>query len=314
MKISIFLPEAEFTSEQTIELKGLGEVKFVESRKELPFDKILEMAGGSDIIAPDPDAFGGFEKAKPVVMKLIESSPNLKGICLSTTSFGWVDLDYCRKRNLPVSNVPGYSREAVAENALALTFCLAKKIIITDRKTQKGQYKLEMGTDLKGKMLGIIGLGNIGSRLSEMALGVGMKVIACDRSPKQIAGVEMKSFDEVLAEADIISLHATHEDSNRGLIGKDQIAKMKLGALIINLVDRDLVDETAMAEALKSGKVGAYAWEGEDLENTPLVGLENSIGLKCFGWYTQGTLDNLHRIFSESIIAMASGNPQNRIA
>ncbi|MDP2930146.1 MAG: D-isomer specific 2-hydroxyacid dehydrogenase family protein [bacterium] len=314
MKISIFLPETEFTLEQRKSLANLGEVVYVKDRSELPLDKILAMAQGSNIIVPDPDPFGGWEKARPVLMKLIELLPNLKGVCLSSTSFGWIDLDYCKKRNLSVSNIPGYSRESVAEHALALLLCLAKKIIFFDRKTQKGTYKLEMGAELKGKTLGIIGLGNIGSRLAEMALGIGMKVIAYNRSPKQMEGVEMKTFDEVLKESDAISLHVTHENSNRGMINKDQIAKMKSGVLMVNLVDRDLVDEIAMAEALKSGKVGSYVWEGNDLENTPLAGLENSIGIKEFAYYTKEALANLFQIVTDNVLALAQGNHQNRVA
>jgi len=246
-------------------------------------------------------------------MKVIESLPNLKGICLSTTSFGWIDLDYCKKRNLPVSNVPGYSREAVAEHALAMLLCLAKKIIVLDRKTQKGEYKKELCSELKGKTLGIIGLGNIGSRVAELAQGIGMRVIACDRNPKQMTGVEMKSFDEVLQEANAISLHVTHEDSNKNLISKKELAKIKPGALIVNLVDRDIVDEITMAESLKSGKVSAYAWEGNDLENTPLAGLENSVGIKEFAYYTKEALANLFQILTDNIITLANNNPQNRV-
>lgn len=313
MKVAIFLSQSRFTPEQQKKLAGLGQTIYVKDNKELSFDEILKLAEGSEIIVPDPDPFGGFEKVKAPLMKVIESLPSLKGVCLSTTSFGWIDPDYCKKRNLPVSNVPGYSREAVAEHALALLLCLAKKIIVFDRKTQKGQYKLEVGVELRGKTLGIIGLGNIGSRLAEMALGIGMEVIAYNRSPKQMTGVEMKTMDEVLKESDAISLHVTHEEKNRGLIGKDQIAKMKQGVLVVNLVDRDLVDETAMAEALKSGKVGAYAWEGNDLENTPLAGLENSIGIKEFAYYTKEALANLFQIVTDNIIALAQGNPQNRV-
>jgi len=291
----------------------LGEIIYSKNDKELSIENLLSIVSEAEIIVADPDNFGGFEKAKPVLMKVIESLPNLKGICLSTTSFGWIDLDYCKKRNLPVSNVPGYSREAVAEHALALLLCLAKKIIVLDRRYHKGEYKIEMGNELMGKTLGIIGLGNIGSRVAELALGIGMKVIACNRSPKQIAGVEMKSFDEVLAEADAISLNTTHEDKNKDLINKNQITKMKEGVIIVNTVDRDLVNEQDMAEALKSGKIGAYAWEGENLEDTPLAGLENSVGIRAFAYYTKEALDNLFQILVGNIIALANNNPQNRV-
>ena len=313
MKIAIFLAQSCFASEQQKKLADLGQVVYVKDNKEIPLKELLSLAGGADIIAPDPDPFGGFEKVKEPLMKVIESLPDLKGICLSTTSFGWIDLDYCKKRNLPVSNVPGYSREAVAEHALVLLLCLAKKIIVLDRKTRENRYEKELGIELKGKTLGIIGLGNIGSRVAELAQGIGIKVIAYDRSPKQKDGVEIKTMGKVLRESDTISLHVTHEEGNRGMISKDQIAKMKPGVLIVNLVDRDIVDENSMAEALKSGKVGAYAWEGNDLENTPLVGLENSVGIKEFAYYTKESLANLFQILTDNIIASANNNPQNRV-
>ena len=313
MKIAIFLAQSCFASEQQKKLADLGQVVYVKDNKEIPLKELLSLAGGADIIAPDPDPFGGFEKVKEPLMKVIESLPDLKGICLSTTSFGWIDLDYCKKRNLPVSNVPGYSREAVAEHALVLLLCLAKKIIVLDRKTRENRYEKELGIELKGKTLGIIGLGNIGSRVAELAQGIGIKVIAYDRSPKQKDGVEIKTMEEVLRESDTISLHVTHEEGNRGMISKDQIAKMKPGVLIVNLVDRDIVDENSMAEALKSGKVGAYAWEGNDLENTPLAGLENSVGIKEFAYYTKESLANLFQILTDNIIASANNNPQNRV-
>jgi phosphoglycerate dehydrogenase-like enzyme len=170
-----------------------------------------------------------------------------------------------------------------------------------------------MGFELKGKTLGIIGLGNIGSRVAELAKGIDMKVIAYNRSPKKMAGVEMKSFAEVLRESDAITLHTTHEPSNRNIIGKEQLAKMKKGVIIVNLVDRELVDEKAMAEAIKSGKVYGYAYEGVDLTNTPLANLENAVGIKGFGWYTKEALNNLFQIWVDNIVALSKGKPQHRI-
>lgn len=314
MKITVFIPQSEFTEEQRKRLSNLGDVLYTEKREELPLSQLLKIAKDAEIITPDPDAFGGFEKAKAPLTKVMESLSNLKGVCLSTTSFGWIDLDYCKKRGIPVSNVPGYSSESVAEHTLALLLALAKRIIVTDRKTQKGKYQLEMGFELKSKTLGIIGLGSIGSRVAELGNGIGMKVIAYNRSPKRVKGVKMKTLGEVLAESDAISLHTTHEESNRGIIGKEQIAKMKNGVIIVNTVDRDLVDEPAMADAIKSGKVYGYAYEGEDLENTPLANLENAVGIKGFGWYTKEALANLFTIWVDNIIAAAKGKPQNIVS
>jgi len=185
MKIVIFNPQSSFSSELQKKLSSLGKVTYTKTREELPLQKLLEMAKGSDIIGVDPDPLGGFEKAKEKLTKIMESLPNLKGVCLSTTSFGWVDLEYAKKRKIPVSNVPGYSKESVAEQSIAFLLGSAKRIFISDRRTQKGKYELMRGFELKGKTLGVIGLGNIGSRVAELGIGIGMNVIAYNRSPRR---------------------------------------------------------------------------------------------------------------------------------
>ena len=313
MKIVIFNPKSDFAAEQQKQLSHLGEVLYTKTSKELPMKKLLEMAKGAEIVGVDPDPLGGFEKAREKLTKIMESLPNLKGVCLSTTSFGWVDLDYCKKRKIPISNVPGYSKESVAEHSLALLLGLAKRIFISDRRIAKGEYKLTKGFELRGKTLGVIGLGNIGSRTAELGLGIGMKVIAYNRSPRKTKEVKMVSLNQLLKESDAISLHTTHEDVNKGLIGRTEIAKMKKGVIIVNTVDRELVDEKEMAQALKSGKVDSYAFEGEDLVHTPLSKQENAIGIKGFGWYTKEALDNLYRIWVSNLVALAKSSPQNRV-
>lgn len=314
MKVAVLCQKTGFTDEQQKSLSSVGEIVYTTSDSEMSTEELLKIASGADILAVDPTNLGGFEKAKPVLTKILESLPNLKGVCLSSTSFGWVDLDYCKKRSLPVSNVPGYSRESVAEHTLAMMLCLAKKIFISERRTMKGQFKLEMGTELKGKTLGIIGLGNIGSRVAELGKGIGMKVIAYNRSPKTMKGVEIKTMDKVLKEADVISINTTHEPANNNMIGAKELTKMKNGVLIVNTVDRENVDEKAMAKAIKSGRVGGYAYEAEDLEHTPLAGLENAVGIKAFAWYTKEALQNLYQIWTDNIIALAKNTPQNRVA
>ena len=314
MKIVIFNPKDSFTSEQQKHLSKFGQVIYTKTREALPIPKLLEMAKGADIVACDPDPLGGFEKAKKKLSKIIESLPNLKGICLSTTSFGWVDLELCKKKGIPVSNIPGYSKESVAEQAIAFLLGASKRIFISDRRTQKDKYQLMQGSELKGKTLGIIGLGNIGGTVAELAKGIGMKVISFNRTKTQMKGVTMVSLNELFKQSDAITLHTTHEVANNNMIGKSEIAKMKKGVIVINTVDRELVDEKAMAEGLRSGKVDTYVYEGEDLIHTPLAKLENAIGFKGFAWYTKEALQNLYRIWVENIEALVKGKPQNRVA
>ncbi len=313
MKIAIFKSKVGFSPKQQKQIASLGKIVYTKTDQELPVKKLLEIAKGAEIIGVDPDPLGGFEKAKERLTKIMESLPNLKGVCLSTTSFGWIDLDYCKKRGITVSNVPGYSRESVAEHALALLLCLAKGIIISDRKTQKGKYKLEMGFELKGKTLGIIGLGNIGGRVAELSQGVGMKVIAYNRSPKKMKGIQMVSLNELLKRSDAISLNITHEESNDKMINKKMLSKMKDGVIIVNTVDREIVDEKAMAEALKSGKVRAYAYEGKDLVHTPLAKIESAVGIREFAYYTKEAIDNLYEIWTGNLVALRKEKPRNLV-
>ncbi len=313
MKIFVSVPKQEFNSTLQKSLAQLGIITYVESRQEKPVEEIIELAKGAEILAIDPDPFGGFEKAKDRVTQVAESLPNLKGMALSTTSYGWVSLGYFKKRKIPVCNIPGYSREAVAEDTLALLLNLAKRIIITDRATQKGKYKLEMGFELKDKTLGIIGLGSIGSRVAELALGIGMKVIASNRSPRQQKGVKMVSLDELLRTSDAVSLHVIDSAEVKNMINAKTLKQMKPGVIIVNTVDRSLVNETDMAAALKSGYVYSYAYEAEDLVNTPLAKVDSAIGIKGFGWYTKEALERLVQIWVENIRAIANGKPQHTV-
>lgn len=315
MKITILAPKTEFTPEQQNKFSELGEVVYTNGRREYPMEELIELAKGSEILAADPDNLGGFEKAqKGRFTQLMDSLPNLKGVALATTSFSWIDLDYCRKRGIVVTNVPYYSTESVAEHVLALLICLTKKIILTDRRTQQGKYKLDMGFELKGKILGVIGLGHIGSRVAEFGNAIGMKVIAYNRTPKKQKNVEIKPLDEVLAESDAISINLAHNKETHHFISREELNKMKKGVIIVNLATREIVDEKAAAQALKSGKVASYAYEGEDLESGPLFNLESAIGIKGFAWYTKEALERAMEIWTNSIISLVKGKPINVVS
>jgi phosphoglycerate dehydrogenase-like enzyme len=311
MTISIYLPESTFTTDQVRRLKTLGIVRFTNSAESLSDDTLLLHAKDADILGLDPDNFGGFEKARARTMPLFKALPNLVGVALATTSFGWVDYEYLKKINIPVANVPGYSREAVAEHTIALLLSMAKRILLTDRRTQKGKYVKEMAFELAGKTLGIIGIGNIGSRTAELAQGLGMKVVAFNRSPKSYPGVTMVTLPELMKQADAIAIHVTHEDGNEGVLGAKELALAKKGVIVVNTADPGNVDEKAMADVMKKGIVDQYTCEGTLFEDSPLKGVEKAIGLKGFGYFTREAIANLYEIFVSDLEAIASGKPKN---
>lgn len=313
MKIVIFSPQGEFTSEQQKRLAQLGEIVYTENRQEYTLEKLIELAKDADILAFDPDNIGGFEVAPERLIKLMDAMPKIKSLALSTTSFGYVNKDYCRKRGIIVTNVPYYSSESVAEHTIAFLLGAAKRIFLTDRRTQKGKYELVEGLELKGKKLGIIGLGHIGFRTAELGLAIGMKVIAWNRTPKQQDGVEMKSLDAVLAESDALAIHLAENEETKGFLSKERISKLKKGIIVINTANRSLVDEQAMAEALKSGQVDNYVLEAEDLASPPLGSLENALLFNGFGWFTKEALQRNKEIWVNNIIGIAQGKPVNPI-
>lgn len=313
MKIVVFCPKKEFTQEQLNQLNSLGEIIYTKSREEYPLEELKSLTKDADILAFDPDNIGGFEVSSERLLEVLKNNSNLKGLALSTTSYGYVDLDYCQKHNINVTNVPYYSTESVAEHALAFLLGCAKKIFLTDRRTQKDQYRLDMGVELKGKTLGIIGLGNIGTRIADLGQAIGMKVIAWNRSAKQVPNVKMKNIDEVLSQSDAISINLADNEETEGFLSKEKIAKLKPGVIIVNNADRGLVDEEALAEALKTGQVDSYALEAEDLKSPPLGNLENAFLFKGFGWHTKESLERNKQIWVNNIVSLVENKPLNPV-
>ena len=280
MKIAITSSKDNFTEEQQKQLAEVGEVVYIDPPTEYDFEYYKKRVAGAEVLAADPDNLGGFEKVRENLTELMETLPDLRGLTFNATSFGWIDLNYCKKRGITACNVPGYSKESVAELTLTLLLGLSLKVFLADRRTQKGNFVLEGGYELKGKSLGVIGLGSIGSRTAELGCAIGMRVIAYNRSSKSQDGVVMKSFDEVLKNSDYIAIHVTHTDENKNLITKEQLSKMKDGVMIVNTADREAINEEDLTVALKSGQVGGYAYEGEDFERTPLAAVENAFGFR----------------------------------
>ncbi|MFA5000890.1 MAG: hydroxyacid dehydrogenase [Candidatus Paceibacterota bacterium] len=194
--------------------------------------------------------------------KVLESFPNLKMIATRSTGYDHIELEACRAKGIMVANVPSYGEETVAEYAFALMLTLSRKIFESyDRIKETGSFDLTgmRGFDLNGKTLGVIGTGKIGKNVIEIANGFNMKVIAYDKFPdeayRQKMGYEYLSFDEVLAQSDILTLHVPFLPENEHLINAETIAKMKKGVYLINTARGALVDTDALLKALQSGQI-----------------------------------------------------------
>ena len=191
----------------------------------------------------------------------IDGAPNLKLIIRGGVGLDNVDLEYAAEKGVTVHNTPEASSVAVAELAFALMIAIPNRIVEAHNSmaADKWEKKQLKRTELMGKTLGLIGVGRIGTVLANRARAFGMKVIGYDKFVKYSDMVELKSLDDVLREADYLSLHVPLSCETEGMIDKETIAKMKDGAVIINTGRGKCVNAEDMVDALKSGKVGTYA-------------------------------------------------------
>jgi len=234
----------------------------------------------------------------------IDQAPNLKLIIRGGVGTDNIDKEAAKAKNVQVKNTPKASSPAVAELAFALMLAIPNKLIEAHNSTKEGKFlKNEIKrTELLGKTLGLIGVGRIGTEMAKRAQAFGMKVIGTDKVVTQSEFVEMKPLDEVLAKSDYLSLHTPLTDETKGIINKTSIAKMKDGVAIVNTGRGKCIVEEDMVEALKSGKVKAYAtdvWYSDPPDPTcPLLTAPNVIMAPHLG---ASTKENLLRIGDEVV-------------
>ena len=240
--------------------------------------------------------------ATKVTRELLDAAPNLKVVGRAGIGVDNVDVKSASARGVVVMNTPHGNTITTAEHAIAMMFALARQIPEASSSTKSGKWEKNrfMGVELSGKTLGLIGCGNIGSIVADRAVGLHMKVLAYDPflSEKRALdlGVEKTELDELLARADIITLHTPLTDATRNILSREAIAKTKRGIRIINCARGGLLDETALAEAIKSGHVAGAAldvFETEPATDSPLFGLENVVCTPHLGAATTEAQENV---------------------
>jgi len=240
--------------------------------------------------------------ATKVTPAVLDAAKNLKVVGRAGIGVDNINLEAASARGVVVMNTPFGNAITTAEHAIAMMFSLARQIPLADRLTQSGKWEKNrfMGMELTGKTLGIIGCGNIGSRVAERALGLKMRVIAYDPylTPDHAAdlGVEKTELDVLFARADVITLHTPLTDSTRNIIDGDALARTKKGALVVNCARGELVVEEDMKAALESGQVGGYAvdvYAEEPPRNFSLFGMENVVATPHLGASTLEAQENV---------------------
>jgi len=224
--------------------------------------------------------------ATKVNSALLEKSPKLRVVGRAGVGVDNVDMDAATKRGIVVMNTPGGNAISVAEHTLALMLCLARSVPQASASTNSGKWEKSAfsGTELRGKTLGLVGFGRVGTEVARRALALGMKVLAFDPYVTAAAAreleVELVPLEDVLKRSDYISLHTSLSPATEKMINAAAIAQMKKGVRVINCARGELIDEGALAEALRSGHVGGAGLDTfakEPPKDSPLIGMANVI-------------------------------------
>jgi len=190
----------------------------------------------------------------------LERCHGLKHIVFLGTGAGsFIDLGAAERLGIKVSTIKGYGDTAVAEHAMGLVFAAARNIATMHKILREGGWQVMGGMELKGKTLGLIGLGGIGREMARLAKGIGLRTVAFNRSPVRDAPAPMVPIDELLASSDLVSLHLALNEGTREFLNRERLGKLKPGAILVNTARAGLVDEVALAELLGSGHIGHYA-------------------------------------------------------
>ena len=291
-------------------LEAFGEVEYYDL---LPKEDIKRVLKNADAVICN--------KAK-IDREIIEAS-SLKFIGVFATGYNNIDTEAAKEKGAVVCNVPGYSTDSVAQHTVALLLELAGNASSYARSVAKGDWKRSKQfsyffapiTELKGKTLGIYGLGTIGKAVARVALAFGMKVIAYSRTPKNFEDVEDVSKERLFRESDFLSFHCPLNSESALAVNKESLAMMKPTAFIINTARGGIVDEIALADALEKGIIAGAALdvltEEPMAENCPLFGAKNCIITPHVAWAAYETRVRLVDLVAKNLDAFKKGSPIN---
>lgn len=299
------------------ELLSLGECRIYERTSLTDEEEIVRRIGDAEIVITNKT---------PISRNILQQCPGIKFIGVLATGYNVVDTDAARDRNIPVSNIPSYGTEAVAQFTIALLLEICHHIGHHGYAVQEGKWEKCPDfcfwdyplIELTGKTIGIIGYGRIGQAVGRIATALGMKLIAY--SAHSTPGTKQGDclfvgMDELFRKADVISLHCPLFPATKGIINRESIAKMKDGVIIINSSRGPLIAEQDLRDALDSGKVRAAGMDVVSTEpiqgGNPLLGAKNCIITPHIAWAAKETRQRLMNIAVDNVKAFLEGNPRN---
>lgn len=294
-------------------LEELGELKVYDRT---PEDKVVERIGDAEIV---------FTNKVPITRETIEKT-NIKYIGVLATGYNIVDIEAAKEKQIPVTNIPTYGTESVAQMVFAHILEICHNVAAHSEAVKKGEWASNPDwcfwksplIELAGKNMGIIGYGRIGQAVGKIAQAMGMKVLAYDKyQNKDLESETMKyvELDELLENSDVISLHCPLFEDNKGIINKNTIAKMKDNVIIVNTSRGPLIVEEDLAEALNKGEVYAAGLDVVAVEpikpDNPLLKAKNTIITPHIAWAPRESRQRLMNITVDNLKAFLKGKPVN---
>ena len=264
----------------------------------------------------------------PLRAATLRELPGLRMIAVAATGYDVIDIDYCRTHGVAVANIRNYALHTVPEHAFALITALRRNLLAYRRDVEQGRWQQvdqfcffdHPIRDLYGATIGIVGEGVLGQGTAQIARGFGMRVLFADHEPPKAPGVVFTPFEEVLEQSDVLSLHVPLTPATRNMIGLEQLRRMKRSAILINTARGGLVEEHALAQALREGLIAGAGFDvltnEPPKQGNPLLELHqpNFILTPHVAWASDGAMQFLADQLIDNLEAFVQGQPQNLVS
>lgn len=284
LKISVFAPQETFTDEQLRKLNFAGEVSYLQQTTNLQRE-LKKLATGTEVVGYSPRMLG--KQGWEYLAQVLPTATTLKGLAIDVMNVDEATTTYCNTHGIKLVTLHDYTIQGRVEAAMSLIYLGASKLLIRDRQGRKRMYKPELGKEIRGRKIGIIGAGPGTETLAKLAKRNGLTVCLNTLENIRVEGVRREGLEQILTSCEYIVVLLPMQDQYRGYLTRERINLIHNGATLINVSDRYVVDEKAVAEGLRKGNIGQYYFEADSYHQSPLKGIETAVKLKPFTGNTQ---------------------------
>ena len=315
--MKIVLTDAQTVVDEKVTAECLNEFGEVKSFGLLAYEEVAEAIADADMVICNKTLLNAYT---------LRLAKKLRYIGVFATGYNNIDIDYCREHGITVCNAGSYSTDAVAQHTFALILEFFNSTALYDQYVREGRWKRSPTfspfvyplNEIAGKTIGIVGLGAIGQAVARIANAFNMNVIAYNRSERNVEGVRQVSFDELLKDSDIVTVHCPLNDDSREMFNKDTFAKMKKGALFVNTARGGVIVEEDLKEALENGHLSGACIDVLNVEpmeeDCILMGVKNCIMTPHIAWAPLETRKRLMSIVADNIRGFLAGEPKNVVS